>query len=211
LALAQCKESQASKHTVKNMKQYFSPKLRGWPIAAIVAGILIFSVLVIHFVHVQAAYQPPGAITLSLCQPVPPGAHRISSDFGTRFDVPEALFTVRGTVRDMPGGTLYVVTLRNREENMLIWRDDDIFRELKNAFPVFSERVEEQPIRDRNGQVIGKDRWGYLKSGERWRYVTFLAGDALGYRPYAPEQAHLFDQIISSACISQDSRARPAQ
>ncbi len=92
---------------------------------------------------------------------------------------------------------------------MVIWRDDEIFRELKSAFPVFSERIEDRDIVNTRGQIVGKDRWGYLKDGERWRYVTFSLGDALGYHPSTPEQARLFDEIISSACVSPGPGASP--
>jgi len=109
----------------------------------------------------------------------------------------------------MPGGTLYVVAPKDQTANMVIWRDDEIFRELKSAFPVFSERIEDRDIVNTRGQIVGKDRWGYLKDGERWRYVTFSLGDALGYHPRTPEQARLFDEIISSACVSPGPGASP--
>jgi hypothetical protein len=127
--------------------------------------------------------------------------HRIDSDFGTQFDLSEKDFVVHSGLRDMPPGMLYVVTLKSRSTNMVVWRDDGIFNELKSAFPVFSEHVEERVVRTPTGHIVGEDRWGYLKSGERWRYVTFSRGDAVGYRPTRPKEASLLDQAISSACL----------
>jgi hypothetical protein len=139
---------------------------------------------------------------LSICQAVAPGKHRIRADFGTQFDVPEVKFSVKLGVRDMPGGELYTVTLRERAEYLMVWHDDDVFNELKNAFPVFSRHVGEDDVRTREGRIVGKDRWGNLNDGERWRYVTFSDGDAVGYRPMSPNEARSFDQVISTACLS---------
>jgi len=69
------------------------------------------------------------------------------------------------------------------------------------VFPVFSERVDHRDIRTVRGRLVGEDRWGQLKAGERWRYVTFLDGDAVGYWPVPPEQATVLDRVINSACF----------
>ncbi|MFZ0787547.1 MAG: hypothetical protein WAM67_17310 [Candidatus Acidiferrales bacterium] len=130
--------------------------------------------------------------------------HRIRSDFGTQFDVPESEFTIRAGARDMPAGILYTVTLKDGGARLLIWRDDNMFSELKNVFPVFSQHVEEKDVRTPGGRSIGRDRWGFLKGGDRWRYVTLADGDAVGYRPNSSKEARLFDQIIGSACISPE-------
>jgi hypothetical protein len=127
-----------------------------------------------------------------------------SSDFGIRFDAPEKMFIVHAGLRDMPPGTLYVVKLRDSDANIAVWRDDDIFRDLKTAYSVFSEHVEERSIRDATGRISGTDHWGYLQSGERWRYVRFSSGDAAGYKPTPPKQAKLLDQVVNSACFSRD-------
>jgi hypothetical protein len=130
--------------------------------------------------------------------------HRIRSDFGIRFDAPEKAFTVHADLRDTPTGTLYVVKLKDTNANIVVWRDDDIFKDLKVAYPVFSEHIEERNIRDATGRIFGTDRWGYLQSGERWRYVKFSTSDAVGYEPTPPKPATLLDQVVNSACFSRD-------
>lgn len=125
------------------------------------------------------------------------------ADFGIQFDVTEKEFTIDSGVRDMPAGTLYVVKLRSSDANLLIWHDDEIFRNLKSAWPVFSKHFEERKIRSRSGQIFGTDRWGYLNSGMRWRYVVFSTGDATGYEPSSPREASLLDQVVSSACLGK--------
>jgi hypothetical protein len=153
------------------------------------------------FIRMRAV-SPPPVIVLSVCPTVASGVQRFRADFGTQFDVSETNFTVAARTRDMPPGTLYTVTLKDRGTNMIVWHDDELFRELKDTFPVFSRRVGEKNIRTQDGRVVGKDHWGVLNDGERWRYVTFSAGDAAGYHPVAPGDARLFDRVLSSACIS---------
>jgi hypothetical protein len=125
---------------------------------------------------------------------------RIHCDFGTQFDVPEKDFAVRSGMRDMPPGVAYVASFKDAGRNLLIWRADGAFDQLKSAFPVFSEHVEGRDVRIPSGQRIGKDSWGYLKSGGRCRYVRFSSGDAVGYRPVQPREASMLDKVISSAC-----------
>jgi hypothetical protein len=164
-------------------------------------GAVLALLLLTYLLPMRASYQPR-AIVVSVCPTVEPGIYRVRADFGIRFDVPEADFTVNLSQRDMPPGRAYTVTLKKRGTNMIIWQDDDMFRDLKNAFPVFSRRVGENDIRTRAGRVVGKDRWGDLRGDGRWRYVTFFSGDAVGYRPMPPSEARLFDQVVNSACLS---------
>jgi hypothetical protein len=134
--------------------------------------------------------------------------HRIGSErfgplLGIQFDIPEKDFTFRTTNLDMPPGTLYLVTVKNRNTSMEISNGVGLTfeKDLDSAFPVFSTHVEERNVRSPSGQVIGEDRWGYLRSGEVWRHVRFFEGDEVGYRPMALQEARLLDQVISSACI----------
>lgn len=147
---------------------------------------------------------PPQAIVISVCPDVASGVHRIRADFGIRFDAPEREFTVDAGLRDSPPGTVYVVKLKTTRANIVVSYDDDDFRDLKIAYPVFSEQVEERNIRDATGRLFGTDHWGYLQSGERWRYVKFSTGDAVGYGPTAQKQANLLDQVVNSGCFSRD-------
>jgi hypothetical protein len=95
-----------------------------------------------------------------VCPDVTSDVHRITSDFGIRFDAPEKAFTVHAGLRDMPTGTFYVVKLKDADANVVVWRDDDMFRDLKIAYPVFPEYLEERNIRDATGRIFGTDRWG---------------------------------------------------
>jgi hypothetical protein len=130
------------------------------------------------------------------------------SDFGLRFDAPKKLFMVQSSVRDMPPGTMYIVKLRNGDAHVVVWRDDEVFRDLKVTFPIFSKHTEERIIRDTTGRNFGTDQRGYLQTGERWRYVKFSTGDAAGYEPRPPEEANLLDQVINSACFSVGDNPR---
>jgi len=177
----------------------------GWLIFGGVGLVLALSAGAAYWVRMRAPSQPP-TIVLSACRTVAPGMHRIKGDFGTQFDVPEANFAVAQGGLDFPPEGIYTITLNERDKNtkmMVAWRDDDFaFGDLKGAFPIFSRRVGEQEIRSPDGSLVGRDHWGDLNSGERWRYVTFRAGDGAGYRPVPPKDARLFDQILSSACVA---------
>jgi hypothetical protein len=176
----------------------------------IVSAVALVSSFVIYLFFSRSPHgtNPPQAIAISVCPDVTFGVHRIRSDFGIRFDASEKDFTVQAGPRDMPPGTLYVVKLKDADANIVIWRDDNVFRDLKIAYPVFSEHIGERNIRDATGSIFGTDRWGYLQSGERWRYVRFSTRDAVGYEPTPPKQANLLDQVINSACFSRDEISR---
>ena len=179
-----------------------SPK---WLVSIVLTLVLIsFFGIYLFLAHSPHVANPPQAIAISVCPDVASGVHRIRSDFGIRFDAPEKAFTVHAGLRDMPPITLYVVKLKDAGAKIVVSGDDDDFRDLKIAYSVFSEHIEERNIRDATGRIFGTDRWGYLQSGERWRYVKFSTGDAVGYEPTTPKQANLLDQVVNSACFSRD-------
>jgi hypothetical protein len=84
--------------------------------------------------------------------------------------------------RDMPPESLYVVTLKSANAKIVVSPDEADFKDLEIAYPVFSEHVEKRYIRDSTGRVFGpdsSDSWGYLHTGERWRYARFSMEDAV--------------------------------
>jgi hypothetical protein len=143
---------------------------------------------------------PPKPLTLSFCQAEAPGKQRISSQFGIQFDVDQSEFVIKKVPRDMPPGTLYLVTPVHDGAGLVIWYDD-MFDEFRLALPTLSEHVQEREIFTAHGTHVGHDRWGYLSTGDRWRLVTFLSGDAAGYRPVDTKKASVMDQVINSACV----------
>lgn len=173
-----------------------------WLVLAIIGAVLGLAVVVYVF-RMRAPRRPP-SLVLSVCQAVAPGMRRFKANWGTQFDAPEANFTVKAHERDMPGGELYTVTLKERAEYLVVWQDDDLFRDLKNAFPVFSRHVGQDDVRTHAGRIVGKDHWGDLNGGDRWRYVSFSDGDGAGYWPVPLNEARLFDQVINSACLSSN-------
>jgi len=79
----------------------------------------------------------------------------------------------------MPPERLYVVTsIGPAEAKLVVSPDPGDFRDLEVAYPTFSQHVGERIMRDSEGRSFGTDRWGYLQSGERWRYVKFSTGTA---------------------------------
>jgi hypothetical protein len=173
-----------------------------WVIPAVLAIILLLSIAR-YLLHVRALHAPyiPTAIVVSPCSEPSPTVHRIISDFGTRFDVPETAFTVHSSSRDSPPGTLSVVRLTDSDAKIVVWRNDEMFWDLIKPWPVFSEHLAERSIFTTNGRLVGTDHWGCLKTGERWRYVIFSRGDTVEYPPTSPKEARLLDQVFSSACF----------
>jgi hypothetical protein len=139
----------------------FLRALPKWLIPIVMGSALVSSVSIYLFLARSATGTRPRAVWLS--RHSPRGCNRINSDFATPFGAPEKDFTVHSGLRDLPG-TLYVVTLKRRSANIVIWHGggDEIFRELNFAFPVFSEHVEDRDVRAVKGTLAGKDHWGYL-------------------------------------------------
>lgn len=144
----------------------------------------------------------PRAVTISVCPDTTTGAHLLTTDLGLGFDAPESVFTVRKAQRDMPPEIPYVVTLKGHADaKLVVSPDSGDFRDLEFAYPIFSKNVEERTVQDSKGRNFGTDRWGYLQTGERWRYVKFTTTDRVGYGPLSPSQADLLDQVVNSACL----------
>ncbi len=167
-------------------------------ILAAIGGVLAVAVFVYLF---RMHGLPPLAVVLSACRSAAPGMQRIKGNFGTQFDIPMAKFSIKQGSLDAPPEEVFAITVKEDGAKMMVaTRYDFDFKDLKDAFPLFSEHIGEREVRFPDGSVAGRDRWGELKSGERWRYVTFHAGDAAGYRPVTASDARWFDQILGSAC-----------
>lgn len=151
---------------------------------------------------------PPRAIRVSVCSDDGGNVLRVTSDGGVQFEVPDDTFIASKASRDMPPGTMNVVKLKHDDGSLVVWHDDDFFRDLKTAYPVFSSETGQRDIEATGGGKFGTDRWGYLETGERWRYVVFSSGDAAGYKPTLAEHADAFDQVLGSACISRGRNIR---
>jgi len=147
------------------------------------------------------------ALTISPCQEVPPNMHRIAArppgfvDV-IAFDVPYTAFGVQSGLQDMPPGKVHLVTVRGRNEGLEISNFDLSFEKELVGFSAHSVHVYQSAIRTSHGRKIGEDHWGYLKTGERWRYLRFIRAEEDGYRPMLPEYADLLDKVINSACLA---------
>jgi hypothetical protein len=179
--------------------------------SCVVAGVLLFGVAcsTIHPLSTSHGDQgPPQGIRVSVCSDNDVNVRRITSDGGVQFEVPENTFIASKVSRDMPPGTMNVVKLKNDDASFIVWHDDDFFRDLKTAYPVFSSKTGQRDVVTAGNGKFGTDRWGYLETGERWRYVVFSSGDAAGYKPTVVEHAAALDQVLASACISPDRNIR---
>lgn len=181
------------------MNRRFMASLPKWVIPG-VAGALLISFAAVYFFLTRDRHAPP-AIVVSACRDVAPGVHRIAASYGTHFDVSEKAFAVHSGVQDMPPGRVFIISSRDTTAKIMIVPNDDSWRALKNNLPAFSRPVKERNVRTGKESSFGVDHWGYLKSGERWRYVAFSGGDAAGYPPTPLNETVFLDQVISSACF----------
>jgi len=79
----------------------------------------------------------------------------------------------------MPPERLYVVTSIGPAEAKLVVSPDQATSRLGSRVPNFLPTcLERESCGTPRDASFGTDRWGYLQSGERWRYVKFSTGDA---------------------------------
>jgi hypothetical protein len=173
----------------------------------ILIAVALLSVFFIYpFVLAARTPQTPRALTISPCQEVPPNMRRIAANLpfpdAIEFDVPYTDFGVQSGTRDMPPGQVHLVTLRGRNERLEISNFELSFEKELVGFSAHSAHVYQSAIRTSHGRKIGEDHWGYLKTGERWRYLRFTRGEEDGYRPMLPKYANLLDNVINSACLA---------
>lgn len=177
-----------------------------WLPLSILFGIVATSILL--FAWLTREPRAPSLLVIAGCGSERPGKIRIgfkrSDDyFGIQLDVPDGEFIVHTSTQDMPPGKLYAVTRRDNSGTVEVSDTEPLsFSDKSTApFSTFSEFNVIRDVRDSRGRVVGKDHWGYLKTGESWRYVIFAWGDRLGYRPLAPTAAKKLDELINSACV----------
>jgi hypothetical protein len=149
----------------------------------------------------------PRALTISPCREVPPNMHRISARLlifpdAVEFDVPETIFVLKSMTQDSPPGEVHFVRVRDRNEGLEISNFGLSFEKDLAGFAAHSAHAYQTTIRTSHGRKIGEDHWGYLKTGERWRYLKFTRAEEDGYRPMPPKYADLLDNVLSSACLA---------
>jgi hypothetical protein len=199
------------------MPQDSSRVVPAWLISTL-GGAVMVSAIAAYLVlrHPSPPPSPPPAIVVSACRDLAPGMRRVG--FDTHFDVPETGFNLRIGRNDMPPQVFYCVRVKNGTADTMEMSSGPLLFEAvwSSAYPVFSDRVDpalasgplgspngyqERDVRNVHGRVVGQDRWGHFKKGERWRLVKFVSGERVGYPPTPDNEAQLFDQIISSACF----------
>lgn len=156
----------------------------------------------------------PRAIVVYPCRDLTPGMRRVGSNSSDEpikisVNVPEEGLKVHSISQDMPPQDVYVIEAKNGDKDLMEISDGPLTfsGELTSTWPVFSANAEERDVTTASGQVVGKDRWGYLRSGERWRYVRFSLGTEIGYRPESESKAQLWDGITNSACFERKSNS----
>jgi hypothetical protein len=179
------------------------------------AAAIISSLSILILWCSKQASEPPTPGTISMCLDSSVTVDWLLTDFDLRFHVPAHTLSFRSIPKpavtihlghkDMPPSNTYVVSLNGYAPARLwISSDSRMFRDLEISYPTFSETKGHRVLRDSLGRSFGTDSWGYLRSGERWRYVSFSTGGYAGYLPLPTNQADKLDDAINSACFSPD-------
>jgi len=148
----------------------------------------------------------PPPIKVVECKALPEGMRRIGAKSGIQFDVPLRDFAVSSGCTDAPplscGST---ITSSNDPAARLFIEYPFAFSAVGiDPISTFSEHKEQRDIHDAEWSVVGRENWGYLNSGERWRQVRLTPGRiAVQYGFTKRESAERFDRIIGSACFSE--------
>jgi hypothetical protein len=166
-----------------------------------IAAACLTTLVCVSFSCSRQVTQRPQGVKIAACPTTNLYANRFTVDFVLSFYAPQKAFTVKIVQRDMPPEVVFMVTPDGHAgAKLTVSRDSEDFRDLEVAYPTFSSYVEERDVQDFKGRSFGTDRWGYLQSGERWRYVKFITGGKVGYDPLPTKQADLLDQVVNSAC-----------
>jgi hypothetical protein len=171
-------------------------------------GIFIIVIAVVSVYAIsRGKLQPPAPLVVPVCSNIQQGVTRLGFKptgtlFSIQVDVPDDDFVIRSATRDMPPSTLYSVTRKGENATMEVADGGSLsFTKSDTAFRLFSQHSVARDVHSAQGQVVGKDQWGYLSTGESWRHVTFSWGDEIGYKPLTPRDAKALDEVIGSACL----------
>ena len=148
----------------------------------------------------------PPAITVVECKALPEGMKRIGAKSGIQFDVPLQDFAVSSGCTDAPPLSCGSTITSSNDPSALLFIEYPAAPTSAGIDPLstFSEHKEQREIHDAEGSVVGRESWGYLSTGEKWRRVRLSPGRiAVQYGFTKRENAERFDRIIGSACFSE--------
>jgi hypothetical protein len=174
--------------------------ISGGIFVVVIAGISVYAIS-------RGKLQPPPPLVVPVCSNTQQGVTRLGIKpsgtlFSIQVDVPHDGFVIRSLTRDMPPGTLYLVTRKGQSATMEVADGGSLsFTNSDTAFRLFSQHSVARDVHSAQGKVVGKDQWGYLSTGESWRRVTFAWGDEIGYKPLTLRDAKALDEVIGSACL----------
>jgi hypothetical protein len=153
-----------------------------------------------------AVYNRPRAPivpVVSACDALRPGIRRIGNQYGLQFDVVAKDFRLHeGTEDAAPFVHAFYLQApsSNAALNISFGTQAPVGGSIDRDSTML-ERLETREILDSSGHSIGKDYWGYLETGERWRRVSLVGGIVAKYSFISKKDAALFDRAINSVCI----------
>ena len=183
----------------------------GLPLAAVSA---YFALVAIRKPVPSRPVAPPVPVIKS-CGPGSPDMRRIQSKVlsspnavqTVQFDVPTAQFRIQEGATDMPPFIHgFDLTVKGSSSHLEISSPHSVTKtpvaapDPRRTFSTYEERR----ILNSSGEVVGRDVWGYLQTGERWREVQIHPLVVAQYGLVREQDARLFDQVINSACSAAE-------
>jgi len=158
--------------------------------------------LSIATIGLSASFGQPDSspFLLPTCRPPAPGTSRIEGGFqGLTFDILKKNFEILGGKPD----TDYVrwsIKLKSSKSIISLWFGPYAFNpEPDNDLLHDSVSITQRNIETPDGERVGKDSFGQLRNGDKWRHFYVAIGNGAKYRASAAD-APLLDKVVNSAC-----------
>jgi len=125
---------------------------------------------------------------------------RVEGGFqGLTFDIPKKDFEILGGNPDTDY-VRWVIKLKSRKSFVSLWFGPYAFNpEPNDALLHDSISITQRTIETPSGERVGKDSFGQLRNGDKWRHFFVAIGDGAEYRASAADSS-LLDKVVNSAC-----------
>jgi hypothetical protein len=151
--------------------------------------------------ELQITLQPDSnPFILPKCKHSAPGMRRIlGGSMGLTFDIPKKDFEILGGKPDTDY-VRWVIKLKSSKSFVSLWfgpyafnsdPDDDLLLD--------SSSITERNVKTSEGEDYGRDSFGQLHNGDKWRHLWIAIADGAEYHASSADAA-LLDQIVNSAC-----------
>ena len=165
-----------------------------------IAAIPLLGLAVVYWLRSVPDAPPP--FVLARCKDTKSDAPRVGVSFATQFEASPALFHIHAGTSDSPPIVtgIGIRPLGSTSKLEIVY--GSLGAGYFDAVPSLSEHSAEREVYRDDGQVFGKDSWGLLPNGDRWRRVQLRGNVVAKYEFVNKKDADILDRVISSACYA---------